>query len=352
MGQAKAGETLEKAPAVDEVSGEDAEPDKKPANRLALESGQERQKQIELNGRNPEETSGRPERGGEGAAHEKHQPSGRQEVGQTAAVGREAADKKAPVESVTTHLSQMGEEERATVVKYQRAGLIEETSLLAVDEIEAEQRILAGPEVGAKAPRRSERLRPDQEVATGKIIGFADTAGEISETGAPRNDPSAVNGAAQLSQEGIVRGGDGRTANADDAGKGEVRKGAFQPVWGWVGIIIEKGNDLPLGFPNAHISFFGRTEAAGGNFPNGIWPGVAGGMVGEEKDLLRRNGLTGKGADGLVKVLGLGGTGDKDGDGRKGMRKMHIGDGVIITEQVKAVEDGEGIVEHGAHRLP
>ena len=157
---------------------------------------------------------------------------------------------------------------------------VKETSALTVDEIEAEERIFAGPVIGSEPAGGDQRLFFYKKVAAGEIIAFANTPRGVSETGPTGDDLAFINSAAQLGEEGVIGRGNGRTPDAHDAWNGKISKGTFHPIGGRVGIVVEKGNDFAAGFLYAEIAFFGRAKASGGDFAHVRWPGVIGGVIG------------------------------------------------------------------------
>ena len=157
----------------------------------------------------------------------------------------------------------MRPEKRTPMVAYDDPRVID-YALAGIDDVLAEKRVLARPEVGAVAAERIKKRLPDKEVATRVVVNVAPDATRLVAVAViARDEQIVVDAPAHAREERIARRRHTRPADGADRLVSEIANCVFKPVRVGIGVVVDERDDLALRRLDAEIPLLRRPHLAG-----------------------------------------------------------------------------------------
>ena len=254
---------------------------------------------------------------------------------------------------IARDLPQVRSEERTAVVRDAGGRVVEHALAAAVDDFQAQHRVLARPVLRIEAADFAEQVRADEQVARRQVVLVAHRGGNVAPPRAGRDERIFVDPARHLRRERVFRRRDGRTADRADRGVGKVRDRGFEPTGERTRVVVEEGDDLPARLADAAVALVGGKDLAGRDFAHPVRPRFARGGVRQDDRLQRRIrfALAAERGDAFAQHRARGGTRDHGRHGRRRIRHRTRIERAVVAENARPVEDRGRVDEHVAHVL-
>ncbi len=327
------------------MRGDDAEGCEKPDVRTPTEG--RHQNCREIDGERNEDERPRPKKEKRDEIQIKE---GWNEVAEAQGIRGEALAEVAAVKTVATELTQVRKEKRAAMMVDDNPRVVDD-ALPIVDDVFAEERIFAWPEVGAIAADAVEEVLANEEIAAGVVLDiFAHAAGFVAIAIVAGDEDVVVDAAANAGEGFVAWRRDAGAADGADVGFGKIAHGVFKPVGIWVGVVIDERDNFAAGFLDAAVAFFGGAHLARRDDAEGVRAGGGkrDGRIGvRQNDALPiRVSLRTDRGDAFVEHPARARARNDDGNERLVVSAARHKGFRVIAQDAQAVKDGEGIARH------
>ena len=212
-----------------------------------------------------------------------------------------------------------------------------------MDDVQAQDRVLARPVAGVEAADLAQRGGPHDEVAAWQVVLVADARGRVAAPVAARDEEVLVDATAHLREEGVGWRRAGGAAHGGDRCVGEVGDGVLQPARLRRRVVVHERDQFAGGLLDAEVALFGGADLAGGDFADAGAPVAAGGGVGQDEDFEGGPVLSAQRLDAPLEDGGGAGAGDDGGDARREGGWVVRFERLVVAQHAEAVEDGERV---------
>ena len=169
------------------------------------------------------------------------------------------------MERIASELTEMRAKERTPVMVHDDPRIID-NALPVVDDVLAEKRVLARPEIRPVAAELLQEVLADEQVAARIVIDVHPHAAcVIAVAVVARNEPVVVDAPSDTSQLLVTGRRHARTSHAANVRFAEILDRVLEPMRIRICVVVDERNDLALRLPNAEVALFRRANLARGN---------------------------------------------------------------------------------------